>query len=66
MQELLFGSWGAKLVAYGQQYPFAVFATVLVTILVLDLMFARRRWFGGAGVDGWDGDDGGAGDGCGD
>ena len=42
MQELLFGTWGPQIVAYSQQYPWRVFAAVLVAILLLDLMFRKR------------------------
>jgi hypothetical protein len=66
MQELLFGtwwaSWGSRIVATGQQYPWAVLAAILALILVLDLMVGKGRSSGDAGV-GWDGD---GGDGCGD
>ena len=50
--------------AYSQQYPWRVFAAVLVAILLLDLMFRNKRSssdggdFGGLGF--------GDGDGCGD
>jgi hypothetical protein len=56
MQDLLFGSWGAsgaKLVACGQQRPFAVFAAVLAAILVPNLMFANHRSSGDGGIGGW-------------
>ena len=39
MQELLFGTWGPQIVAYSQQNPWRVFAMVLVTVLLLDLLF---------------------------
>ena len=42
MQELLLGSWDPQIAAYSQQYPWRVFAAVLVaTLLVLDLMFRK-------------------------
>jgi hypothetical protein len=42
MQELLFGSWSPQIIAYGQHYPWRVFAAVLVAVLLLDLMFRKR------------------------
>ena len=53
MQELLFGTlfktWGPQIVgfsrqvaAYSLQYPWRVFAGVLVAILLMDLMFRKR------------------------
>ena len=53
--------------AYGQQYPWRVFAAVLVAILLLDLMFRKRSSsdggdFGGLGFGDGDGDGGGCGD----
>jgi len=65
MQELLFGTWSPRILAYGQQYPWRVFAALLVGALVLDLMFGKGRSRGDAGVVGWDFGDG-DGDGCGD
>jgi hypothetical protein len=67
MQELLFGTWSPPIIAYSQQYPWRVFAAVLVTILLLDLMFRKRSSGGGDGVDigGFDCGDGDGG-GCGD
>ena len=38
MQELLLGSWGPRIVAYTQQYPWRVFAAVLVLVLLLDML----------------------------
>jgi len=32
MQEFLLGSWGPQILAYSQQYPWRVFAAVLVAI----------------------------------
>ena len=65
MQEFLFGTWSPQIIAYGQQYPWRVFAAVLVAILLLDLMFRKRSSsdggdFGGLGFG--DGDGGGCGD----
>ena len=74
MQELLFGSWGPQLVgfsgqivAYSLQYPWRVFAAVLVVILLMDLMFRKRASGTGDGLElgGLD-FGGGDGDGCGD
>jgi hypothetical protein len=71
MQELLFGTWSPQIIVYSQQYPWRVFAAVLVAILLLDLMFLRGRLsglgdggdFGGSvGSDCGDGDGGGCGD----
>jgi hypothetical protein len=65
VQELLFGTWSPQIIAYSQQYPWRVFAAVLVAILLLDLMFRKRSSsdggdFGGLGFG--DGDGGGCGD----
>jgi hypothetical protein len=67
MQELLFGTWSPPIIAYGQQYPWRVFAGVLVAMLLLDLMFRERSSSGGdggdfGGSDCGDGDGGGCGD----
>ena len=71
MQDLLFGTWGPQLadygrqtIAYSQQYPWRVFAAVLVAILIIDLMFRKRS----SGSGDWPELDfgGGDGDGCGD
>jgi hypothetical protein len=73
MQELLFGSWGPSIVgfswqvvAYSLQYPWRVFACVLVAILLIDLMFRKRSSGTGDGLElggldfgGGDGDGGG-------
>jgi hypothetical protein len=65
MQELLLGSWGPQIAATTQQYPWRVFAAVLVLVLLLDMMFRRTRGTGGdADIGGWDFD--GDGGGCGD
>ena len=69
MQELLFGTWGPpilgfsrQVVAYSLQYPWRVFAIVLVVILLIDMMFRKRS--AGDGIDGFDfGGGGGDGDG---
>jgi len=42
MQQLLFGTWGPQIIAYGEQYPWRVFAIVLAVILFLDFMFRNR------------------------
>jgi hypothetical protein len=73
MQELLFGTWGPQIVsfsrqivAYSLQYPWRVFAAVLVVILLTDLMFRKRSSGTGDGLElggldfgGGDGDGGG-------
>ena len=73
MQDLLLGTWvlhvasfGRQAVAYGQQYPWRVFAAVLVAILVADMMFRNRASGTGDGLElggldfgGGDGDGGG-------
>jgi hypothetical protein len=68
MQELLFGplllTWGPQIIGYVRQYPWRVFAAVLVFVLLMDLMFRKRsRGSGGddfGGLDfGGDGDCGG-------
>jgi hypothetical protein len=67
MQELLLGTWGPTIIGYSQQYPWRVFAAVLVAILLLDLMFRKRSSGSGDGGDFSGFDLGGAdGDGCGD
>jgi hypothetical protein len=67
MQELLFGTWGPQIIAYSQQYPWRVFAAVLVAILLMDLMLRKRSSGTGDGLElgGLD-FGGGDGDGCGD
>jgi hypothetical protein len=72
MQELLFGSWSPQIIAYGEHYPWRVFAAVLVAALLLDLMFRTRSSSSdgadissfdfGVGVGDGDGDGGGCGD----
>ena len=66
MQELLLGSWGSRIAAFTQQYPWRVFAAVLVLVLLLDMLLRQTRGTSGdADIGGWD--FGGAGDGsCGD
>ncbi|MBN8986792.1 MAG: hypothetical protein J0H42_01000 [Rhizobiales bacterium] len=73
MQELLFGSWGPQLIGFSRhivawtlQYPWRVFAAVLVVILLMDLMFRKRASGAGDGLElggldfgGGDGDGGG-------
>jgi len=68
MQELLVGSWGPQLAAYGRQvivyglqYPWRVFAACLVAILLMNLMFGKRSSSAGDGPD-----PGGLDFGCGD
>jgi hypothetical protein len=64
MQELLLGRWGPQIVAYSQQHPWRVFAAILVaTLLVLDLLFRKKRSSPGDGGDisGFDFGDGGGG-----
>jgi hypothetical protein len=65
MQELLFGTlfgtWGPQIVAYAQQYPWRVFAAVLVAVLFIDLMFRKRS----SGTGDWPELDFGGGDGDG-
>jgi hypothetical protein len=70
MQELLFGplllTWGPQIIGYVRQYPWHVFAAILVVVLLMDLMFRKRSQgsggdggdFGGLGFGG-DGDGGG-------
>jgi len=66
MQELLFGTWGPQIVSYSQQNPWRVFAMVLVTVLLLDLLFRKQSSgtgdspdFGGLDFGGDGGDCGG-------
>jgi len=67
VQEFLFGSWSPQIIAYSQQYPWRVFAAVLVAILLLDLMFRKRSSSDGGDFGGWGfGDGDGDGGGCGD
>jgi hypothetical protein len=68
MQELLLGSWSPQIIAYSQQYPWRVFAAVPVAVLLLDLMFRKRRSSSDGGdIGGFDfGDGHGDGGGCGD
>ena len=73
MQELLFGTWGPQIVsfsrqvvAYSLQYPWRVFAGVLVAILLMDLMFRKRASGTGDGLELGGLDFGGDGDGGGD
>ena len=67
MQDLLFGTWGPQIIAYSQQYPWRVFAAVLVAILLTDLMFRKRSSGTGDGLELGGLDFGsGDGDGCGD
>ena len=67
MQELLLGTWGRQIVVATQQYPWRVFAAVLVLVLLLDMMFRLNRGSGGdADIGGWDCGGDGDGAGCGD
>jgi hypothetical protein len=67
VQGLLFGTWSPQIIAYSQQYPWRVFAAVLVAILLLDLMFRKTRSSSGGDFGGFDfGDGDGDGGGCGD
>jgi hypothetical protein len=66
MQELLLGKWGRQLVASSQQYPWRIFAAVIVGILLLDMMLRKNRGAScDADIGGWDSGDGDGG-GCGD
>ena len=70
MQELLFGplllTWGPKIIDYVRQYPWRVFAAVLVFVLLMDLMFRKRSRGSGDGGDFGGLDFGGDGDCSGD
>ena len=67
MQELLLGSWGRQIVTYTQQYPWRVFAAVLVLVLLLDMLLRQTRGTSGdADIGGWDFGGDGDGGGCGD
>jgi hypothetical protein len=65
MQEFLLGRWGPQILAYSQQYPWRVFAAVLVAIPLLDLVFGKNRSSSGGDIGGFDFGDGDGG-GCGD
>jgi hypothetical protein len=72
MRELLVGSWGPQIAAYGRQavayslqYPWRVFAAGLVAILLVDMMLRKRSSSAGDGLE-LGGLDFGDGDGCGD
>lgn len=54
MQELLLGTLGLQAFAYTQQHPWRVFAAVLVTILIADLLFRKRSSRSGDGGAGGD------------
>ncbi len=70
MQELLFGplllNWGPPIIDYVRQYPWRVFAAVLIFVLLIDLMFRKRPGSSGdagdSGVLGFGGDSDGGGD----
>lgn len=73
MQELLLGSWGPQLLAYGRQlvsysvlHPWRVFTAALVAYLLVNLMFRKRSSGTADGLDLSGLDFGGDGDGCGD
>jgi hypothetical protein len=67
MQELLLGTWGSRIVAYTQQYPWRVFAAVLVLVLLLDMLLRPNRGATcDADIGGWDFGGDGDGGGCGD
>ena len=74
MQELLVGSWGPQIAAYGRhvvayslQYPWRVFAACLVATLLVDMMSRKRSSGTGDGLELGGLDFGaGDGDGCGD
>jgi hypothetical protein len=73
MQELLFGTWGPQIASFSRQvvatslqYPWRVFAGLLVVILLLDLMFGKRASGSGDGLELSGLDFGGDGDGGGD
>jgi hypothetical protein len=55
MQELLFGplllTWGPQIIGYVRQYPWRVFAAILVFVLLVDLMFGKRSRGSGDGGD---------------
>jgi hypothetical protein len=65
MQEVLLGTWGPQILAYSHQYPWRVFAAVLVGILLLDMMFGKKRSPGDGDFGGFDFGDSDGGD-CGD
>jgi len=58
MQELLFGplllTWGPPSLAFIKQHPWQVFAAVLVSVLLMDLMLRKRS--SSRSGDGGDGD----------
>jgi hypothetical protein len=62
MQELLFGTWSPPIIAFCRQYPWQVFAFVLVTALVVFDLTRRNRSSAGDDFGGFDFGDG---DGCG-
>jgi hypothetical protein len=72
MQELLFGplllTWGPQIINYVRQYPWRVFAAILVVALLMDLMFRKRSSRDGGDFGGLDfgGDADCGGDGGGD
>ncbi len=66
MQELLLGSWGLQIVATTREYPWRVFAAVLVLVLLLGMPFRQNRGTAGdAGIGSWDFGGDGDGGGCG-
>jgi hypothetical protein len=51
MHELLPRTWDVSVLAYSQQYPWRVFAAVMVAILLLDFLFRKGPSSIGAGGD---------------
>jgi hypothetical protein len=62
VQELLLGTWSTPIIAFCQQYPWQVFAFVLVTALVVFDLTRGNRLSAGDDFGGFDFSDG---DGCG-
>ncbi|WP_157676624.1 hypothetical protein [Afipia sp. GAS231] len=57
-------TWGPRIIGYVREYPWRVFAAILVLVLLMDLMFRKRSR--GSGDDFGGLDFGGDGDGdCG-
>jgi hypothetical protein len=63
MQQLLFGTWGSQIIAYGEQYPWRVFAIALAALAFLDFMFRKQSSGSGGDLDIGGFDFGGDGDG---
>jgi hypothetical protein len=52
MQEFLLGTWGGPVIAYGQHYPWRVFAIgLVVTLVIINLTSTRNRSGSGDGGD---------------